>query len=143
MHKHKYNLVQKKDIIKELSKETEKTEEFLDEFISLHYKYVHHLIETNETPMIISIPFIGKLCFNYILGNSYLKKNRYDLKVKNMIDKLREILRSGNTTKGMVNPIIFMNAQILCKNFKPSKYNIGAYAKKLEEQHNEWVSKYF
>ena len=143
MQKHKYNIVLKENIIKELSKKTGKSEELLSELVSLHYKYVHHLIDTKESPMLISIPVIGKLCFNFMLGSSYLRTHKKDDKIRGMLERFRELLSKGITTKGMVNPVMFLNAQIIDKKFKVAKYNIGLYAKKLEEHHNNWVSKYF
>ncbi len=135
------------DLIKIWAEKTGKSEEVLRDILKHHHDYLNKKINEDPTAIIINIPWIGKLRFNYYLGLSYLsakkKKNKVTDIVHQKVTYLREILKKdGRQIKNFNRPAVYRQYLNLTKEFSRRVYDLFYIMwKKLEDEHNDDYNK--
>src|SRR6478609_12197169 len=97
--------------------------------LTLHCKYIDHLIDTKEDCLSISLPNVGKLRLNYYMSLSYLKYLDKDSRYFDWATKKVEMLRAIG--REISNQAINFNRPIFAKQlYKIAKIKTrGAFAK--------------
>jgi len=124
---------------------TGKPRELLVEMLDLHHEYIQHLVKNEPDALIIKLPYLGRLRFNYLLGLSYTKWTASHLPIAAKIVKMKELLDlEGNKLKNFNLPLfIKQNHVILGAKARTPIPLFYTYWKALEEKHNEWYNKKF
>lgn len=135
------------DIIKIWVERTGKSEEILKDILKHHHDYLNKKINEEPTAVIINIPWLGKLRFNYYLGLSYLstkqRMNRITDPVHKKITHLKSILKKdGRQIKNFNRPSLYRQYYYLTKEFSRRVYDLFYIMwKKLEDEHNDYYNK--
>lgn len=135
------------DLIKIWAERTGKSEEILRDVLKHHHDYLNKKVNEDPTAIIINIPWLGKLRFNYYLGLSYLsakgKINTVTDIVHQKVTRLREILkRDGKQIKNFNRPAIYRQHLHLTKEFTRRVYDLFYIMwKRLEDEHNDYYNK--
>lgn len=144
MKTHKYNIVYKEDIIKELAERTGKPIEFLDEMVTLHYEYLNHVVKTFDEPVMITIPYFGKLRMNYLMARAYYAYTK-DESVLPSIDLLNKVIETeGYDFKNLTKPLILRQYMTLIGKSPRAKFKeFYKFVRLVEDNHNKWYREKF
>ncbi len=137
-------IVLTEDLIKIWSERTGKPEPLLKEMLSLHYKYIDHLIDTKEDCLSIGLPNMGRLKLNYYMSLSYLNylspNNRYYDWIVTKVDMLKRIGKDIDFDAINYNRPIFTKQlfKIFGEQSKGAFEKFYTYWNMIENAHNEW-----
>lgn len=138
------SIVLTEDLIDEWVKRTGKDRKLLEEMLKLHHKYIDHVIENEPTALILSLPHLGTLRFNYYMAKNYLKRHDNGLELNKPIVAKMNLLKEIMYTEG--NKIKNFNRPAILKQFykRTRKTYLALYeryydlVKILEDYHNEF-----
>jgi len=137
------------DIIEELSEKTGKSKELLNDIMKHNLAYLKKSIVEDSNVVLINIPNMGKLRFNYYLGGCYDSKTntkRGEGYLSEKLAYLKSFLKKekGHELKNFNKPIVYNLLYSLKKEVPRNLLNVFYMSwRVLEDEHNKNHEKYF